>query len=181
MSDLRFKVMENDIPSSFTCGERSIDALTRTAYNILVGDRLVGNCMLKVAHICDEEYYVSDHDYAALELSYLAIDSRLQRKGIGTKALSILTSRAREISDTLPIRFLVLDAFEDKVEWYKKAGFGEYPKRADSRPWYSCNEDGLYRQKFGRCVCRVTCIMEDSYGELWMHDTFGTRSGAEFL
>ena len=144
MSDLRFKVMENDIPSLFTCGERSIDALTRTAYNktlykqalaynILVGDRLVGNCMLKVAHICDEEYYVSDHDYAALELSYLAIDSRLQRKGIGTKALSILTSRAREISDTLPIRFQVLDAFEDKVEWYKKAGFGEYPKRADSR------------------------------------------------
>ena len=66
MSDLRFKVMENDIPSSFTCGERSIDALTRTAYNktlykqalaynILVDDRLVGNCMLKVAHICDEE------------------------------------------------------------------------------------------------------------------------------
>ena len=144
MSVLHFKVMENDIPSSFTCGEDSIDALTRTAYNktlfkqaiaynILVDDRLVGNCMLKVAHICDEEYYVSDHDYAALELSYLAIDSRLQRNGIGTKALNILTSHAREISDTLPIRFLVLDAFEDKVDWYKRAGFGEYPKRVDLR------------------------------------------------
>ena len=33
MSDLHIKVMENDIPSSFTCGEDSIDALTRTAYN----------------------------------------------------------------------------------------------------------------------------------------------------
>ena len=27
----------------------------------------------------------------------------------------------------------MLDAFEDKVDWYKRAGFGEYPKRVDLR------------------------------------------------
>ena len=144
MSDFRLKVMENDIPSSFTCGEDSIDYLTHEAYNktlykqaiaynIFVDDCLVGNCMLKVARICDEEYYVSDHEYAALEISYLAIDSRLQKRGFGTNVLHILIRRAREMSNILPIRFLVLDAFADKVDWYKKAGFGEYPKQVDSR------------------------------------------------
>ena len=75
----------------------------------------------------------------------------------------------------------MLDAFEDKVEWYKKAGFGEYPKRADSRrPGTVAMKMDFIDRSLADAYAE-SCIMEDSYGELWMHDTFGTRSGAEFL
>lgn len=146
MAELRLKVMDKDVSSSLSCGVRSIDDLMRTAYNktlykqglaynIVLNGHLVGNCMLKIVCLCDEteEYYVTDKQYAALEISYIAIDARVQRKGIGTIVLKELIQKAKEISNVLPIRFLVIDAFEDKKEWYEKAGFGVYPKKPDSR------------------------------------------------
>lgn len=100
MSELRLEVMQGDISPSLSCGEKSIDALmglaySKTvskqalAYNILVDEHLVGNCMLKLVRLCDEiaDYYISDNEFIALELSYLAIDRRLQGQGIGTLVL----------------------------------------------------------------------------------------------
>ena len=85
--------------------------------------------------LCDEanDYYVTDHEYAALEISYIAIDRRVQGNGIGTRVLARLISDAEKLSKILPIRFLVLDALDDKVQWYLDAGFTTYPKREDLR------------------------------------------------
>lgn len=91
--------------------------------------------MIKLVVLCDEanDYYVTDHEYAALEISYIAIDRRVQGNGIGTRVLARLISDAEKLSKILPIRFLVLDALDDKVQWYLDAGFTTYPKREDLR------------------------------------------------
>ena len=56
--------------------------------------------MIKVVVLCDEanDYYVTDHEYAALEISYIAIDRRVQGNGIGTRVLTRLISDAEKLS-----------------------------------------------------------------------------------
>lgn len=147
MSKLQLVVMDKELPAgAFSCGESSIDALIQKAYsrilfkqglayNILIDGKLIGNCMLRFVslHDEDEDYYVDDKDYTALEISYLAIDSRFQGHGCGTLALKQLILLAQRIAAGLPVRFLVLDAFPDKEAWYVSAGFKIYPKKEDLR------------------------------------------------
>lgn len=107
MAELRLKVMDKDISSSLSCGVRSIDDLMRTAYNktlykqglaynIVLNGHLVGNCMLKIVCLCDEteEYYVTDKQYAALEISYIAIDYCDRRSGATKRHRNSCVKRA---------------------------------------------------------------------------------------
>lgn len=146
MSELRLKVMEEDCSSTWSCGVHSIDELIRgsyaktifkqaLAYNIVVDGYTVGNCMIKFVRLLDEDadYYEQDQEFIVLEISYLAIDQRLQKHGLGTQALKILITNAKKIADFLPVRFLVIDAFKDKEDWYYRSGFRVYPKVEDLR------------------------------------------------
>lgn len=147
MSELRLSVMQNDhLPSNFSCGINSIDEQIRgafcktlfkqaRAYNITVDGHFVGNCMIKLVSLRDEnaEYYSSDKEFVALEISYLAVDKSLQGHGIGSAVLKRLISEAKSTSEDLPIRFLILDAFKDKEKWYTDSGFSQYPKKEDLR------------------------------------------------
>jgi len=138
--------MEAESSPAFSCGIPSIDELIRgsyaktifkqaLAYNIVVDGFTVGNCMIKFVRLLDEDadYYERDKEFIALEISYLAIDHRLQQHGLGTRALKILIANARKIADRLPVRFLVIDAFKDKENWYFQSGFRFYPKVKDLR------------------------------------------------
>lgn len=146
MSELRLVVMDKDISAGLSCGVESIDNLIQSAYaktlfkqglayNIMVDTNLVGNCMIKFVHLIDEnaEYYEQDHEFIALEISYIAIAQHLQRHGIGSQVLKTLIQWAKKIAAQLPIRFLIIDAFKDKEEWYTNAGFKVYPKVKDAR------------------------------------------------
>lgn len=146
MSELRLTVMEAESSPAFSCGIPSIDELIRgsyaktifkqaLAYNIVVDGFTVGNCMIKFVRLLDEDadYYERDKEFIALEISYLAIDHRLQQHGLGTRALKILIANARKIADRLPVRFLVIDAFKDKENWYFQSRFRFYPKVKDLR------------------------------------------------
>ena len=145
MSELRLAVMnKDDFPDDLSCGVPSIDNLIKDAfaktlfkqakaYNIVLDDIIVGSCMIRFVSIEDEEYYVTDHTYTAIELVYIAIDKRIQRKGIGTKVLNILIRNAKNIADSLPVRFLLLNAFKNREEWYISKGFREYPRIKDDR------------------------------------------------
>lgn len=146
MSELRLTVMQKEGSPSLSCGVHSIDELIRSsyaktvfkqalAYNIVVDGYIVGSCMIKFVRLLDEdaEYYEHDQEFIALEISYLAIDHRLQRQGLGTQALKILIANAKKIADFLPVRFLVIDAFKDKKDWYSQSGFRVYPKVEDLR------------------------------------------------
>lgn len=146
MSELRLKVMEDDGYPIQSCGVHSIDELIRSsyaktifkqalAYNIVVDGHTVGNCMIKFVKLFDEnaDYYEQDHEFIALEISYHAIEQRLQRHGFGTQALKMLITKAKIIAGSLPVRFLVIDAFKDKEDWYSQSGFRFYPKAEDLR------------------------------------------------
>lgn len=150
MSKLQLIVMDKDLPAgAISCGVRSIDDLIQDAYsstlfkqalafNIFVDNRLIGNCMVKLVslsleHDEDTKYYVRYKEYTALEISYLAIDTRIQGHGYGKKVLQQLILLAKKVSRYLPVRFLVLDAFKEKEEWYKLSGFKLYPKKEDLR------------------------------------------------
>lgn len=146
MAELRLKVAEKDLNGSISCGVGSIDNLMKeayyktlckqgTAYDILLDDVLVGSCMLKIAILRDEneDYYDADKEFPVVEISYIAIDSAKQSRRIGTYVLRILISKIRDFSKCMPIRFIVIDAFEEKRKWYEQMGFGEYPKIKDNR------------------------------------------------
>ena len=146
MAKIHLAVANQELPSEFSCGVKSIDALAKEAYaktifkqglayNILYNGLPVGSCMIKFVSLMDEtaEYYAHDQEFTCLELSYIAIDSRVQGHGIGTMVLSQLIAFAKEISASLPVRFFVLDALKDKEIWYTEAGFEEYPKAEDVR------------------------------------------------
>ena len=145
MAKLRLVAMDTSIVD-FSCGVHSIDEQIKeayyktlfkqaVAYNVLYNDTLVGNCMLKLVHLVDsnEDFYCGNPHFTALEISSIAIDEKFQKRGLGTIVLKSLVFRAKKFSDSLPIRYLILDAFMDKEAWYTSAGFSFYPKEEDMR------------------------------------------------
>lgn len=145
MSELRLVVMSEE-NSSVSCGVKSIDTLIQgayaktifkqaLAYNIMIDDHIIGNCMIRFVRLRDEDvdYYDQDQEFIALEITYLAIDQRVQRHSFGTEVLKMLIARAKQVASELPVRFLVIDAFKDKENWYSSSGFKTYPKVENSR------------------------------------------------
>ena len=149
MPKIRLTVMEKDVPiEEVSCGVASIDTMQKDAfcrtlykqalaYNIVseADNRVVGSCMIRLVRICDEnqDYYVGNPEYIALEISYIAINKKDQGRRFGAGALASLILQAKKLSKTLPIRFLIIDAFNDKEKWYVSSGFRKYPKKEDLR------------------------------------------------
>lgn len=96
---------------------------------------VLGYCMVKLVTLRESQlppeeldYYSTVYagrpmEYAAVELTYLAIDKDLQGLGLGTAVLKLLIHRVMEVSDVIPIRYLVLNALKAKVSFYLRAGF----------------------------------------------------------
>lgn len=145
MSELRLTVMDSNNPATaVSCGIPTIDSLAKDAYcktllkqglayNILVDNYPVGSCMIKFVVIEDEEYCVNNPEYVAYEISYIAINEKFQRHGIGSRVLSRLIREAQKVAEKYPVRFLVINALQDKEDWYFNAGFKRYPKKDDPR------------------------------------------------
>lgn len=63
-------------------------------------------------------------DYPALRLARLAVDSRLQRDGIGSRLVNFVLALATEhIMPHAGCRFLIVDAKPKSVSFYKRKGF----------------------------------------------------------
>lgn len=137
MSSLKLQTMNSPhFPADFSCGVSSVDELIASAffttmmrqgraYNILVDGVIVGSCMFRFSVIKDEndEYYSNDHAYPVVEIVYIAVDKRIQHRGIGTVALDYFISRIKSIVSDLPVRFIVLNAFNHLEKWYNNRGF----------------------------------------------------------
>lgn len=143
MSELRLAAVKEGVRFG-SCGVPAIDGLAENAYektlfkqvaayHVVVDNVVVGGCMIRFVTIVDEEYCIDDSTYAAIEITYIAIEKKFQHHGFGRRALDILVQEAQRISRILPIRFLVLEALQDKKEWYETAGFREYPRKMDAR------------------------------------------------
>ncbi|WP_455678286.1 GNAT family N-acetyltransferase [Sharpea azabuensis] len=132
----------------FSCGNSSIDQLVANsfypnqyrqimAYKMSIQNIRVGFFSVSVQGISLEdtdtsvaEYYYDNPSFAAVKLEYIAIDKRIQKRGIGTTALEYIVQEARKLYVCWPIRLLILDAVRDKVSWYENRGF-EPIDRAD--------------------------------------------------
>lgn len=70
-------------------------------------------------------------DYPALRLARLAVDSRLQGAGMGSMLVDFVLSLARDqVMPHVGCRFLIVDAKQQSVGFYRKKGFstiGEVP------------------------------------------------------
>lgn len=146
MADLCYRLMEEDL-HGFDCGNPSIRMMIDQTYyscllrearaycvylkvnddrEILVGVYSVSIGTLRLGEAASPlaEYYSHEPPtYATVHLNYIAVNSKVQRKGIGTKVLEYIVFQARSLYREWPVRILVLDALREKVDWYKERGF----------------------------------------------------------
>lgn len=148
MNEIRCPLMDREI-IGFKCANPSIEIQVRDSYfitllkqayghKIMIGDRVVGYYMLyfkgiqldEVNRIMEEEYQSGMADYyMTMHIRYLAIDERLQHKGIGTRVLQGIIVEILKLSKIYPIRLITIDALSEYHEWYKAIGFKDIPGR----------------------------------------------------
>ena len=142
MGQIRLEPVTRDhIIPPIDCGHDDIQAMMSeafimtlqkqgTAYNVLLNQRIVGQCMLRMYTINDEDYEstYSGHEFACIKIQYLCIDVGYQNKGIGTLAQLMILKKTREIIKNLPIRFIYIEAVQNREEWFKKFAFSRIPE-----------------------------------------------------
>lgn len=72
-----------------------------------------------------------------MEIKYLAIDQKFQRKKIGTAVLPIIIKSIKDYTLLFPIRLITIDARDDLIEWYKSFGFVEFPQNQEWQEGYT--------------------------------------------
>ena len=138
------KIKSDKDIKNIDCGVHSIQEMMKDAYymtickqafayNIIVNDKIVGNCLVRFRSFQDEEYYSNDMEYCALDISYLAIDKKDQGKSYGSFALAALIKDALSLSNLCPIRCLTLQALPGLDTLYQKYGFQKCPAENDPR------------------------------------------------
>lgn len=157
----------------FDCGNPSIeDRIKHTyyasllqegyGYEIVANQQLIGYYMITFTMLNGDRIPVEDQQYssgvyqclryAAVEITYLAIDKRYQGKNIGTTVLKAIIKDVRSWCHRLPIRFIMIDALKEKEKWYADRGFftvnGDSPDAGNCATVKMlidclCNQDGL--------------------------------------
>jgi len=78
---------------------------------------------------------LADHPIPVFLIARLAIDSKHQGKGLGGRLLRHAVRGAAAISDTVPIRAIIVDAIDDEATaFYKSVDFEPYPAHS-RRMW----------------------------------------------
>ncbi|MEK6939539.1 MAG: GNAT family N-acetyltransferase [Nanoarchaeota archaeon] len=62
-------------------------------------------------------------DIPAIKLARLAVNKAFQKQGIGTNILKWIIGYALECSDKVAVRFIIVDAYNDKVNFYQRFSF----------------------------------------------------------
>ena len=144
MSKLSLRKIKNqsDINIDFTCGLSYIDEYIKNAYypNICgheylyccyENDEIVGYCSISIREVEDKyiervskDYYSDDTRYfATFYIRYIAVDINKQNNKIGTKFLKMIILYMKNYIKSFPVRFIILEALKDKIDWYEKIGF----------------------------------------------------------
>ena len=143
---------------SFSCKDSDLndflknDALNYQKYMIsktnlcFFGNELVGYITLTIDTIGTKKVEVNDEfeskcSYPAMKIARLAVDSRFERKRIGTHLLYAAIGKALSISDSVGCRFVLVDSKKDAISFYEKYGFKkailkEKDKRDNYTPMY---------------------------------------------
>jgi GNAT superfamily N-acetyltransferase len=70
---------------------------------------------------------------SALKLAQLGVHASFQGRGIGRQAVKFVVGLAREVGDTAAVRYVVVDAKPDLVDWYADLGFTRNRLRQEER------------------------------------------------
>ena len=83
-------------------------------------------------NICPEsigDYYARIDYCMAMHIGLLAVDSKFQKKRIGTNVLKTLIKMVKNYSKSLPIRLITIDALKEFSEWYIEIGFTYFDEK----------------------------------------------------
>jgi GNAT superfamily N-acetyltransferase len=128
--------------SSFTCKDADLnDFLKKDALNYhkhlisktslcFFGNELAGYITLTFDTIGAKKVSVSDefenkYSYPAMKIARLAVNSRFERRGVGTFLLYAAIGKALSIGESVGCRFVLLDSKKDSIGFYKKYEFKE--------------------------------------------------------
>ena len=78
---------------------------------------------LKEDEKADHDLSKSIKEFPAIKIGRLGVDKRYQSKGLGTLILKFAIGYILECSEKIAVRFITVDAYPEKEEWYKKCGF----------------------------------------------------------
>jgi hypothetical protein len=155
MSILTFRKIPNDIPSEFSCGNHSIDEKLHEhayfqqilrqsyTYQIEADNKVIGYYMLQFFPLdlaacpdyASDVYDTEDVVYYAIKLEVIAIDCRLQGNGLGTFVLKDkILPDALALSERYPIRFIIIDALQERIHWYESIGFQSISNNSENLP-----------------------------------------------
>ena len=156
MSGLEIRLLDHEV-NNFDCGDQDINEWIEnsyystlsqqiSAYEVKVGKLIIGYIALSIRKVsishCPD--YLSDYIDDSIDsmvpslcIQYIATDCRIQKRGYGDCILKTFLSMINKCINIqnlyLPIRFLVIDAKLNLVEWYKKNGFQKMGRNHDSQ------------------------------------------------
>ena len=73
--------------------------------------------------IREKQYHIYSNNMPCLFIGKLATDKNESGRGAASHLVNFAVSRAVEISKHIPVPFIALDAYSDKVDFYKKLNF----------------------------------------------------------
>lgn len=122
----------------FSCGVSTIDAQTKDiyyatclhqgmAYQIIVNNIVCGYMFATPYFIQEEdseyESATMHNSYPVIYIKFIAVQTEYQRNGIGQTALKMFLKTAQMWHDTVPFRYVVIDALQTLVPFYRNLGF----------------------------------------------------------
>lgn len=128
----------------FSCGEPSIDELIKKAYYetllekgytyvAILNNRVIAVYQIAFITLSAEEISedTNDHNwsgnselrYGCLLIHYLAVEKTCQHRKIGSTILNGILKEISLLGRKWPVRFIIIDAVNDLVSWYKSFGF----------------------------------------------------------
>lgn len=147
MSKISLKLLtKNTVNKQFECGVESINQYVKNAfyplllqqaytYTIESNNIVLGyvQIMFKTVKLTDFPEEISEYyddtlivdKIVTMHIKYLAIDTKYQKKQIGTSALRSIIKIIEECAELCPIKVITIDALVNLVPWYKKEGFRE--------------------------------------------------------
>ena len=109
---------------------------------------LVDSIKVEIMHDEDVVEEIKHRVYPALKIGRLAVDKRYERKGIGTFLVMAAIGKARELSKTVGCRFVIVDAKQNSIDFYKRMLF-KLMKKSTNRIYPTMYFDLFLRTKGG--------------------------------
>jgi GNAT superfamily N-acetyltransferase len=152
------KLSKEDNVTDFDCGHIDTNEFIKedameyqkrdiaTTYVIREDGKVVGFISLAMGTIRIRDHPrlhlpgIGINEYPAIKIGRLGVDKRHTRRGLGTRFLDLSMNIALELKDRVGCRFLSVDAYPHRINWYRDRGFKSlFSKQKDRKtmPMYA--------------------------------------------